>query len=118
MKGLAKSLRRMHNARALSQGPRKAERLEDYDGKRVYRFPVLIRCNDSTACATVAEITTHVTAHKATEAANYIAERCGRPETEIMAFGPQGGQVYRYVGWFSAIGRGLNIVNRNQLCLF
>ena len=78
-----------------------------YKGRNVYRCPVYIRCNDSRACATVAGYWVTVTARGAAEAADYMRDRITRPETEIIAVGPKGGEVHRYVGWHSAIARGV-----------
>ena len=72
--------------------------------KPVYRVPVYVVMNDSTLCATVAERRFEVLARNAAEAANLVRdEYLARPETEIYAYGPQGGEVYRYVGWESSI---------------
>ena len=40
-----------------------------------------------------------------------------RPETEAIAIGPKGGEVLRYNGWNSAIGRELYSVRQTQLKL-
>jgi len=70
----------------------------------LFRVPVFVVMNDSTLCATVAERRYEVLARNATEAANLLRdEYAERPETEIYAYGPQGGEVYRYVGWESSI---------------
>lgn len=82
----------------------KAERLNDLNGRRVYRIPVRVWLNDSTSCSTLETIDYSVTAHSAADAANYIRGLWDhRPETEIRAYGPKGGEVYRYVGFFSFI---------------
>lgn len=83
----------------------KAVRLNnDAHGKRVYRVPVIVHFNNSVTFDTD-ELRLDVISHSATEAANYVRDLVAqRPETEVYAFGPSGGQVYRYVGWESSIG--------------
>jgi len=86
----------------------KARFIATYKGKRYYRVPVVIRCNDIVRCLTVAEYKTTVLARNATEAANYVRDEWAhRPETEVFAYGPKGGEVMRYVGWYSCIGNAL-----------
>lgn len=72
-------------------------------GRPWYRVPVLIRANSSRACATVATGWTTVYAESATAAANWVRDHILRPETEVIAVGPKGGEVYRYIGWHSYI---------------
>lgn len=72
-------------------------------GRKVHRIPVLVRCNDSQLCATVAEHRFEVIAHSASEAANWVADMITRPETEVTAWGPQGGRVDRFIGWDTGI---------------
>ncbi len=78
-----------------------------YKGRNAYRVPVLIRENSSRQCATVGTRWLIVLARGAAEAADYVRDRIDRPETEIIAIGPRGGLQHRYVGWHSAIARGL-----------
>ena len=86
-------------------------------GKPVYRVPVFVLLNDSTLCSTVAEYRYDVIARSATAAANLLRDEwAARPETEIFAFGPEGGKVHRFVGWESAIGHAM-LEPRNQLTL-
>lgn len=80
-----------------------------FNGRPVYRVPVYIRENSSRHCATIAARWITVTAHGAADAANWVRDRVGRPETEIIAIGPKGGEQHRYVGWHSAIARGLGL---------
>jgi hypothetical protein len=83
----------------------KAYRIGTIAGRPVYRIPVRVACNDSRKLATVAEYFYRVIAYSAAGAANYIRDQFAtRPETEVFAYGPQGGETYRYVGWESAIG--------------
>lgn len=85
-----------------------AELLGKYRGRNVYRVPVVVSCNDSRLLATVARVETTVVAYSAAAAANWARDILAtRPETEIRAYGPKGGEAYRYVGWFSAIGAAL-----------
>lgn len=76
---------------------------DDAHGKRCYKVPVVIHFNDSVSLGTV-EKRIDVVAHSAVEAANWVRDQLqARPETEIYAYGPKGGETYRYIGWFSAI---------------
>lgn len=73
-------------------------------GRTVYRVPVRVDFNDSQQCATVARREFTVLAYSAADAADWARDRVAtRAETEIYAWGPKGGQAYRYVGWQSAI---------------
>lgn len=81
----------------------------DAHGRKVYRVPVRITLNNSRG--SVADWTdpptqwVHVLSHSAADAANYLARiYATRAETEIDAFGPQGGRVRRFIGWHSAVG--------------
>lgn len=77
-------------------------------GKRYYRFPVKVLLNSSRACSTLASFTVLVIASKAADAANLVRDEwLHRPETEIIATGPRGGETVRYVGWESSIGHQL-----------
>lgn len=90
-----------------------AQRLDNLNGKRVYRVPVRIRHNDSRAMCTIAERVELVIAHSAREAADYIRkENDTIAETEITAYGPQGGETRRFIGWYSAIGNGIAALRR------
>lgn len=73
------------------------------NGKTAYRVPVEVKLNSSVACATLAEFRLCVIAHSTVDAANWVRACYNRPETEIIAYGPQGGKTYRYIGWESAI---------------
>jgi hypothetical protein len=73
--------------------------------KRLYRVPCRVFSNNSRMCATVLRAEFTIIAESAAAAANWIRDRlCFLPETEIWAWGPKGGEAYRYVGWESAIG--------------
>ena len=78
-----------------------------YKGRKVYRVPVYVRCNDTQACATVASYWLTVKAYSAAEAANWVAANIDRPNTEIIAIGPKRGQTHRFVGWHTVIGRSI-----------
>lgn len=81
-----------------------AQRIGSYKGKPVYRVPVRVLANDSRQCRTVAEARFTVIARSAVEAANWARDQVAtRPETEVFAYGPKGGETYRFVGWESAI---------------
>lgn len=84
-----------------------AQPLGVYRGKRYYRVPVYVQLN-------LPEVFSHVTerheviASSAADAANYMRDIYSwRPATEIFAYGPKGGKVHRYIGWFTAIGTAL-----------
>ena len=83
----------------------KAREIDTYQGNRVFKVPVLIRCNDSVQCRTVAEIRTTVISRSAAEAANWVVDTYNRPETEVYAYGPRGGEIRRYIGWESGLYR-------------
>ena len=88
---------------------RYARRISDYKGRPVYEVPVIVHLNDSHRCATVAEIRYSVISHRPEDACNYIRDLFRhRAETEVYAWGVKGGQVYRYVGWESAIWGAMN----------
>lgn len=88
------------------------------NGTRVYRIPVDIHANDSRALTTR---TTRVLvdAASARDALRYVrAEMQLRPETELTAYGPKGGEQRAYVGWYSAISEAMRSeFERRQLCL-
>jgi hypothetical protein len=74
------------------------------NGIQVHRVPVRVLLNDSRRCETVESLTFEVLATSVADAANYIRhEYRTRPETEVIAYGPKGGETRRYVGWDSAI---------------
>ncbi len=79
----------------------------------------MIRENSSRLCRTVSSRWIVVIAHTAAEAANWaLANEIGnRPETEVIAIGPKGGEVLRYNGWHSAIGREILGPHTTQLKL-
>lgn len=75
--------------------------------KRMWKVPMRICINDSRVCSTVLELRFWLIAKSAADAANWARDRLEMlPETEIYAWGPKGGEVYRYVGYESAIGTG------------
>lgn len=86
---------------------RRAYRVDDYKGRRMYNVPVRVKYNDSRRCETVHELELEVTAHSAVEAANWVRDRIHEPEVEVFAYGPKGGETYRYIGWYSYIGSAL-----------
>jgi hypothetical protein len=72
-------------------------------GRKVYRIPVRVKFNDSRRLGTIAETLVRVIAYTPAEAANWARDQVAtRAETEIYAYGPQGGETYRYVGWESS----------------
>jgi hypothetical protein len=90
------------------------------NGRKVSRYPVLVRLNNSRACRTDREVVHVVLAYTAPDAAAYVRELYAtRAETEIIAFGPYGGQTHRYIGWETAIGAAMAARPRQQqLTLF
>jgi len=88
-------------------------------GKPMYRVPVLIRRNSSRLCKTVSREWITVIARGAADAANWVIANAidNRPETEVIAIGPKGGEVLRYNGWNSCIGRELFSARQTQLNL-
>lgn len=96
-----------------------ARQIGVYQGKRVYRFPVVILFNNSSLCRTVARLEFDVISTSVKEAANWARDQvANRPETEIIAYGPKGGETRRYVGWESAIGHELMSSRGTDLSLF
>ena len=88
------------------------------NGRNVYLFPVKVLRNDSRRLRTVAVDMHHVLAYTTAEAANFVRDMYRhRPETEIYAYGPKGGETARYIGWFSAIGNTLSEFERRQRTL-
>lgn len=75
----------------------------------IYRVPVLVRFNNSRGTVdewcNPPEEWHDVDAPSARAAADYIRDQYARrAETEVIAYGPRGGRVTRYIGWTSAIG--------------
>jgi len=82
---------------------------KDARGRKLYRVPVRVTFNNSSG--TIDDwiappfIEFDVIAYSAADAANWAArEYESRPETEIIAFGPQGGRTRRFITWERAIG--------------
>lgn len=102
-----------------------ARKIGMYQGKPVYRVPVKIVCNNSRG--SVAEwlapstITVELISRSPKEAANHVIDLMGaQPETEVYAYGPKGGETYRYNGWESSVFRQMMQPRSNaeQLSLF
>lgn len=80
-------------------------------GRMVSRFKVRAVFNNSYECRTVATLDYDVIAHTASDACNLIRDLWQhRPETEIITYGPQGGETRRYIGWESAIFNGIRSI--------
>lgn len=81
-----------------------AHPLLPYKGQKFYRVPVRIR---QSTLYSEGEAWTHVIAPDAASAANLvrdeIAAHVDRP-TEIVAYGPGGGETRRWIGWESMVG--------------
>ena len=87
------------------------------NGKRIHRYPVIVNLNNSQMFESE-KLTFFVISDSAANAANYVRDRMNnRPETEITAIGPKGGETYRYIGWYSAIA-GEILEEVKQLKLF
>jgi len=83
-----------------------------YRGKKFYNVPVKVTFNNS--AGTVADwcnpptLEFTVLAPNAAAAANWAADQYrGIAETEVVAYGPKGGETHRFIGWESAIGHAL-----------
>jgi hypothetical protein len=81
----------------------------DAKGRQLYRIPVRVIFNNS--AGTIDDwcdpptIDFDVIGYTAADAANWArAQYATRPETEIIAWGPKGGETRRFIGWESAIG--------------
>lgn len=84
--------------------PLRAEKVGKAGAKQFYRIPVRIVFNSSQQCRTIAVKIVSVKAPNATAAANLVRDEWAhRPETEVYAYGPRGGKVYRYIGYESSI---------------
>ena len=87
----------------------KAIRLDDYKGKRVFRFPVRITFGEHASVFQENHYptkTVEVIAHTATDAGHLVLDEVrGIPCVEIEVFGPKGGIAWKtYRGWETAIG--------------
>lgn len=81
---------------------------KDARGRKLYRVPVRVTFNNSRGSIddwiAPPYIEFDVIAYSAADAANYAArEYETRPETDIVAFGPQGGRTRRFVSWDRAV---------------
>jgi hypothetical protein len=85
----------------------KARRIDHYQGKSVFKIPVRVQFNDSQTFASVSRWL-EIIAHSPQEAANYVVEALNRPETEVYAYGPQGGVIKRYIGYESSVWRAMS----------
>lgn len=81
---------------------------KDARGRKLYRVPVRVTFNNSSG--TIDDwisppfVEFDVIAYSPADAANWTArEYESIPETEIIAFGPQGGRTRRFVSWDRAI---------------
>ena len=103
-----------------------ARKIGTYKGKPVFRVPVKIVCNNSRG--SVAEwiapstLVTEFVSQSPKDAANHVIDlMAATPETEVYAYGPKGGETYRYNGWESSIFRQMMQPRGNyaeQLSLF
>ena len=81
---------------------------KDARGRKLYRVPVRVTFNNSAGTINdwIAPPTIEfdVIAYSAADAANWAArEYETRPESEIVAFGPQGGRARRFISWERAV---------------
>jgi hypothetical protein len=73
------------------------------NGVRVYRVPVDIDANNSRNLSTQ-RVRVYVDAPNTREALRLVREELAdRPETELTAYGPRGGEERCYIGWTSAV---------------
>ena len=87
----------------------KAIRLNDYKGRRVYRFPAKITFGEYASIAQENHYPTKtvaVIAHTAADAGHLVLDEVrGIPCVEIEVFGPKGGIAWKtHRGWETAIG--------------
>lgn len=83
---------------------RYARKVGRHAGRNVHRVPFVVLFIDSRHCKTLATEEGTVLAYSAVDAANLLRdEYATRPETQIYAWGPKGGEVFRFVGWESAV---------------
>lgn len=81
----------------------------DAKGRKCYRIPVVMIFNNSSGPVegwlNPRKLEFTVIAHSAAEAANWARdnESGNMPETEIIAWGPKGGETRRYIGWQLAV---------------
>lgn len=81
---------------------------KDARGRKLYRVPVRVTFNNSSGSIddwiAPPYVEFDVIAHSAADAANWAArEYETRPESEIVAFGPQGGRTRRFITWERAV---------------
>jgi len=75
------------------------------NGCKLYKVPVVVKVNNTDLCDVEAEARFWLIATSPAAAANWVRDQLEfLPNTEIWAWGPKGGETYRYVGWDSAIG--------------
>lgn len=86
--------------------PRFASFKGRYKGRRWYLVPVLVRLNDSQTLES-RSVEFRILAAGPADAANYVLAAINRPETEVFAWGPKGGRVHRYSGWYAYIARNI-----------
>jgi hypothetical protein len=76
--------------------------------KKLWKVPVKVLVNDSRLCETIRKVEFWLIAKSAVDAANWVRDRMQYlPETEIWAWGPKGGETYRYVGWETAVAHSI-----------
>jgi len=91
-----------------------------HQGRKVYRVPVRISLSqyrdEPWLFVTEPRVEEHlIIAHSAAEAANWaIANLASEPETEVVAFGPKGGETRRFFGWQSYIWRNIGLEHRRE----
>lgn len=73
--------------------------------KKLFKVPVKIVVSDSRLCETIKKKVIWLIAKSPVDAANWVRDQLDfLPETEITAYGPNGGETHRFIGWESAIG--------------
>lgn len=73
--------------------------------EKLFKVPVVVKVNNPDLCDVEKKTLFWIIAKSAVDAANWVRDQLEfLPNTEVWAWGPKGGETYRYVGWQSAIG--------------
>jgi hypothetical protein len=87
--------------------------------KRMHLYSVRVRFNSSRLCTTLAETVLSVLAHSPKAALEHIADEIEwRAETELLTWGPKGGEYELFISWERSISeriiRRILIADPNQ----
>ena len=86
-------------------------------GRKVYRVPVEVEKHRG-IFADPEVVRVYVVAHSAADAGDYVVEEvratlgAGAAQTTVRAYGPRGGKVERFTGWYSAIAHCMGRAHR------